>query len=75
MIHDSFGVHARYTSRLSSVLRNEFVKMYEENDVLGDLYEQLGRQLEDDTFEKLKKPLERGGLALEVVKRSEYFFC
>ena len=75
MIHDSFGVHARYTSRLSSVLRNEFVKMYEENDVLGGLYDHLGRQLEDDTFEKLEKPLERGGLALEVVKRDCSEFC
>ena len=49
--------------------------MYEETDVLGGLYEHLGRQLEDETFEKLEKPLDRGGLALEVVKRSEFFFC
>lgn len=49
--------------------------MYEENDVLGGLYAHLGEQLEDDTFEKLERPLESGGLALEVVKRSEFFFC
>ena len=37
MVHDSYGTHSSSMPKLSEVLREEFVNMYEQHDVLTDL--------------------------------------
>jgi DNA-directed RNA polymerase len=36
MIHDSYGTHAADTDRMSAILREQFVRMYREHDVLAE---------------------------------------
>ena len=37
MVHDSYGTHSPELPRMQEILRLEFVKMYEEHDVLEEL--------------------------------------
>lgn len=69
MVHDSYGVHASYVSQMHDIIRDEFVKLHEQNPI-----EELKRQVE----ETLKTPLPdlpiKGELNLARVYDSEYFF-
>ena len=71
MIHDSFGVPSPQSQRLAEILREEFVKMYTENDVLWELKttaeEKLGIELDP--------PPAKGSLDLNQVLKSLYFFA
>ena len=64
MIHDDYGTHAADAPRLSRILREVFVKMYEENDPLGELAERYN----------LSPPPTPGTLPLREVLASTYFF-
>ena len=64
MIHDSFGTHAADTGKLYTVLRDEFVRMYEENDPLQDFADKYG----------LTTPPAKGKLDLGQVRDSLYVF-
>ena len=71
MIHDSYGVHARYVPDMAHALRKAFVEMYEENDVItnfrGDAEESVGLPMPD--------PPERGNLDIDSVIGATYFFA
>lgn len=45
MIHDSYGTHARNAAGLARMLREQFVNIYSERNVLQDFFEQLKGQL------------------------------
>ena len=64
MIHDSFGTHAADTCKLYTVLRDEFVRMYEEHDPLQDFADKYG----------LIPPPAKGKLDLNQVRSSLYVF-
>ena len=64
MIHDSFGTHAADTQTLYNVLRDEFVKMYEEHDPLQEFADKYG----------LPDPPSKGKLDLNQVRSSLYVF-
>lgn len=64
MIHDSFGTHAADTEVLFNVLRDEFVKMYQNNDPLQDFADKYN----------LPSPPDKGKLDLEEVRKSLYVF-
>ena len=64
MIHDSFGTHAADTEVLFNVLRDEFVKMYQNNDPLQDFANKYN----------LPDPPAKGKLDLEEVRRRLYVF-
>lgn len=64
-IHDSFGTHPCDVDTMHGLIRNEFVSMYQNTDVLGEFLWEVGGCGD--------KP-ERGNLQLEGVKLSEYFF-
>ena len=64
MIHDSFGTHAADTGVLFNVLRDEFVKMYQNNDPLQDFADKYS----------LSAPPVKGKLDLEEVRNSLYVF-
>jgi DNA-directed RNA polymerase len=70
MIHDSFGTHAANTDLLNHVLREEFVRMYTEEDWLAKFAES---QPVVATVEGLQLPA-KGSLDLNQVLNSEFFF-
>lgn len=64
-IHDSFGTHPCDVDQMHVIIRDEFVKMYTERDVLLDFLWEVGGVGE------LPK---RGKLDLNKVRTSEFFF-
>lgn len=64
MIHDSFGTHAADTETLYRVLREEFVRMYEEHDPINEFAQKYG----------IPKPPKKGNLDLSLVLQSRYVF-
>jgi DNA-directed RNA polymerase len=76
MIHDSFGTHAADTDELFATVRDTFVEMYQDNDVLKQFKEQVAYGLTNpDLVGVLPKPLTMGTLDLEEVKYSLYCFA
>lgn len=69
MIHDSFGTTCKNAALLSKTLREVYVQMFEENDVLN--------QFRDSMLEVIPEvalPPKRGNLSLQGVIESKYFF-
>lgn len=74
MIHDSYGTHAGNASILASALREVFVQMYLEGNVLEDLRDELSRQLPEGVDE-LPHPPAMGTLDVAAVLESPFFFA
>jgi len=72
MVHDSYGTHAPNMLAMSEILREEFVRMYEEHDVLTELRQHAILTL---GTEDIPVPPSRGNLDLSNVLKSEYFFA
>jgi DNA-directed RNA polymerase len=70
-VHDSFGCHAADAPYLAETLREEFVRLYLENDPL----EQFRRDVERDTGIMLPDPPEKGALEIYDVLDSVFFFA
>lgn len=73
MVHDSYGTHAADAETLSRVLRESFVSLYTETDVLSYLDATLRAQAGEDA--KFPARPELGSLDLSEVLTSSYFFC
>ena len=71
MIHDSYGTHAANTGALALFLREEFVRMYSEMDVL----DQFRSDLQVQTGTSLPATPAKGKLDLEQVLESAFFFA
>jgi DNA-directed RNA polymerase len=72
MVHDSYGTHSSMMPLLSEVLREEFVKMYEQHDVLTELRQHAIITL---GTEDVPQPPSCGSLDLRNVLKSDYFFA
>jgi DNA-directed RNA polymerase len=72
MVHDSYGTHTSNMVRMSEILRESFVDMYQENDVLSDLQLHACNIL---GTEDVPEPPEKGDLDLRKVLSSKYFFA
>jgi DNA-directed RNA polymerase len=70
MIHDSYGTHAHNTPKLAKLLREAFVEIYTENDVLAQF-----RSSALEVLDEVPEPPKRGTLDLNQVLDSKYFFC
>lgn len=70
MIHDSYGTHAGNIGTMAVVLREEFVRMYSQVDVLAKFKEDIETQL-GITLPPLPP---KGNLDLNEVLNSTYFF-
>ncbi len=70
-IHDGYGVHACDVDLMNRLLREEFVKIYQEP-VLERFWEEQRRA---NPNVRLPDPPETGDLDISVVLKSEYFFC
>ncbi|MBB4345243.1 DNA-directed RNA polymerase [Rhizobium leguminosarum] len=71
MIHDSYGTHAGNAWALARYLREEFVQLYSQVDVL----ERFKAELEAQTGEQLPDLPAKGKLDLEQVLESPFFFA
>lgn len=71
IIHDDFGSHACDTGKLRDILRDTFVSMYEENDVMAQFKEHNEMCILEDI--DVDEP-ETLGLDLSLVRDSEYAF-
>lgn len=73
MIHDSFATHAGNTDILRDTLREEFVKMYSENN-LSKFRDEIASQLSPKNAKKLPELPKQGNLDITKVLNSTYFF-
>jgi DNA-directed RNA polymerase len=73
MVHDSYGTHSPNMPRLNQRLREAFVVMYQEHDVLLNLYEDAVVSLPEGTL--VPAPPSKGDLDLTQVLQSDYFFA
>ncbi len=73
MIHDSYGTHAGNAQVLATSLREQFVAMYSERDVLKDFAEDVLAMLPEGT--ELPPMPAHGNLDLNLVLDSPFFFA
>ena len=74
MVHDSYGTHACDVQEMAIILREKFVEMYRE-DQLVKLLGEIKQQLPEQLVELLPKPLTRGDFDLDQVLEANYFFA
>jgi DNA-directed RNA polymerase, mitochondrial len=76
-VHDSFGCLAPRAERFRKIIREQFVKMYEEHDVLEEILKQAKQDLGDKLRAGKKWPQlpKRGTLDLKGVLDAEYAFA
>lgn len=73
LIHDSYGTHAENADALADILREEFIAMYTDQDVLDDFKAELEEQLPEGA--ELDALPSKGDLDLERVMQSDFFFA
>ena len=80
-VHDSFGCLPADADLFNEVIREEFLKLYTEHDVLGELLDSAKASLSPAGLERLEKELakapmpERGKLDLEEILTARYAFA
>lgn len=75
MIHDSFGTDAAHAGQLFKTIREEFVRLYKDQNYLQDFLEQVSYLINDDDMDKIPKIPSFGTLDLEEVKKSDFCFA
>lgn len=70
MIHDSYGVHACHVDTLQRVIREEFVKLHEQ-DILGE----FKRGVEAYVESPLPPIPDKGDYDIQEMLKAEYAFC
>lgn len=73
-VHDSFGVHAADIEMFAKIIREQFVKMYEEHDVLAEFYDTARPLISDEFAEDIPVMPARGDLDLRGILENEFFF-
>jgi DNA-directed RNA polymerase len=73
LIHDSFGCPLSQAREMFKIIRESFLQLYTEHNVLEDFTEELSVFLEDP--EDAPKLPKKGKLNLEVVLESQYMFA
>lgn len=71
LIHDSYGTHACDSPVLHQILREQFVNLYTEHDVLGELKSAWESKYDIE----LSDIPEKGSLDIHMVNYSRYFFA
>ena len=75
MVHDSFATTAGQTEELFRIVREAFVEMYSEVNVLGSFRDEIAQQLSGEGKEKLPALPESGTLDLSQVVDSRFCFA
>jgi DNA-directed RNA polymerase len=74
-VHDSFGCLAPDAPRFREIIREQFVRLYEEHDVLKEVLDQARVDLGEDSKGLPEKPPDRGDLDIHQVRDAEYAFA
>ena len=74
-VHDSFGTTAGDVEMLSVSLKQAFIEIFDETDVLEDFKEDVMKQLPLELHEKLPKPPAKGDLDVKLLAECDYFFA
>ena len=74
LIHDSYGTHAGNAWAMAQFLREEFVRMYSDHDVLAEFREEIAMLLGVNP-EAIPKMPPKGNLDLDQVLESAFFFA
>jgi DNA-directed RNA polymerase len=83
-VHDSFGCLPSRAGRFNQIIREQFLKMYSDHDVLTELYESALTDLTDAGRERLHEELakagftgvpEKGSLDLTEILNARYAFA
>jgi DNA-directed RNA polymerase len=75
MVHDDYGTHAADTAVMAKCLREAFVELYQDNDVLANFLSEVKQQLSVDAQAKLPELPKPGDFDITDVLRSEFFFA
>lgn len=73
MIHDSYATSPAQAGTLFHTVREAFVKMYTENDVLLHFYEEMQTSISKESVD-MPLPPEKGNLDINQVLDSIYVF-
>ena len=75
MIHDSFGTSAGDTEELYRIVRESFVEMYGDIEVLESFRDEICKQMSEKNLHKVQPLPTRGELELNAVVDSRYCFA
>jgi DNA-directed RNA polymerase, mitochondrial len=75
-VHDSFGCLAARAERFREIIREQFVRMYQDHDVLAEVLDQARANLGNKKHKRMPDaPPQRGSLDLNKVLSAEYAFA
>jgi DNA-directed RNA polymerase len=74
-VHDSFGCLASRATRFNEIIREQFVQMYEQHDVLAEIVAQAKCDLTQSNWHRLPVVPELGPLNLKEVINARYCFA
>jgi DNA-directed RNA polymerase len=74
MIHDSYGTLAADCPKMAEILREEFIKMYSQRNLLEDFKIEIASKLPEEIAQEIPDPPRQGSFDLETIKESMYFF-
>jgi DNA-directed RNA polymerase len=74
-VHDSFGCLASRATRFNEIIREQFVQMYEQHDVLNEVLAQAKCDLTQDNWHRLPDAPTQGPLNIKEVLNARYCFA
>lgn len=74
MIHDSFGTLAGDSETMYRIVRESFVEIYDQRDILGEFREEILEQLSEESAKKLPELPSKGDLDVSAIMQSKYAF-
>ena len=74
-VHDSFGCHASHAGRFNQIIREQFLKMYTDHDVLAELLASAKADLTPANHHRLPELPEKGALDLKEILNAKYAFA
>jgi DNA-directed RNA polymerase len=75
-VHDSFGCLPSQAERFRHIIRKQFVRMYEEHDVLAEVLEWARKDLSEPNTTRLPPgPPQKGSLNINEVLKAEFAFA
>lgn len=75
LVHDSFGCLASQSTRYHQIIREQFVRLYEEHDVLAEVLERATLALSEHNRDRLPDRVDAGDLNIKEVLNATYAFA
>lgn len=74
-VHDSYATHAADAPRMAQILREEFIRLYTDQDPLTELWQNTNKQITEKGKDSLSPLPAKKSFDLEKVSHSLYFFA